>query len=453
MPLKPFGIKTTHLTRLIADQEAVFRQLTAVSQAMWARAKKSQPSGVPMAWLLWLYEHSPIFVSHGSGAYFQDVDGNRYLDMNQADLSATLGFAPPAITEAIKVQADKGTGFLLPTEDGFAVTEMLAQRTGLPFWQFTGSASASNVEAVRIARLATQKQKVVMFDGKYHGHVDDLLVELQSGRVETSHLGLPEKKADNTLIVPFNDLDALDAALSEGDAACVLAEPMLTNCNVVFPNEGFWSAATELVHEAGTLLIIDEAHTHAFAYGGLTRKWSLTPDIMIIGKGMGTGVPFSVYGVSEHLASLMEAHLEADIAGQRGLALGGTTFANALALATARAALEQCLREEDYARAERLGERLSIGLQSLFDDRGLGWCAPWIGGRSGWILFRDLPVNALEAYRSIDREFVTARRYFMANRGIFEAISSAGPAASFSHTDADIDRYLAVAADFLDAIR
>lgn len=449
---KPFGIGTGRLQRLIAAETATFTARTPKSRAAWERAKKSQPNGVPMAWFVGMYEHAPVFAAQGSGAYFEDIDGNRYLDMNLADLSASLGFAPPAIAEAVKTQADKGTGFLLPTRDGVVVTEALAARTGLPYWQFTGAASVSNVEAIRIARLATGRQKVLVFDGKYHGHIDDTLASLENGRVENVSLGLPAQAADNTLVVPFNDLDALAAGLSSGDVACVLAEPMLTNCNVVFPSDGFWPAAEALVEKAGALLVFDEAHTHSFAYGGLTTQWSLRPDIMVIGKGMGTGVAFSVYGVSKRLAVLMEEHLECESSGWHGLALGGTTFANALVLATARAALEHCLREEDYARTRELGERLGGGLQTLFDERGLAWRAPHIGGRSGWVLYPELPTNAGESSRSLDSEFVTARRLFMANRGVFEAISTAGPAASFAHTPADVDRYLEVSAEFLTAI-
>lgn len=306
MTRKAFGIETESLERLIADEREIFAARTTKSQALWQQAKKSQPNGVPMTWFAGLYEHAPIFVSHGSSAYFEDVDGNRYLDMNQADLSASLGFAPRAIAEAVKTRADTGTGFLLPTQDGVAATEMLAERTGLTHWQFTGSASVSNVEAIRIARLATNRQKILVFEGKYHGHIEETLVELEEGRVESHSLGLPKQAGEHTRVVPFNDLDALAEALAGGDVACVVAEPMLTNCNLVFPSEGFWPAAKALIQQAGALLVIDEAHTHSFAFGGLTRAWSLKPDIMVIGKGMGTGIPFALYGVSERLATLME---------------------------------------------------------------------------------------------------------------------------------------------------
>jgi glutamate-1-semialdehyde aminotransferase len=398
-----------------------------------------------------LYQHPPLFAVDGAGAYFEDADGHRYLDMNQADLSTTLGFAPAPVAQAVAARVQKGSAFLLPTEDGIVTAELLAERVGIPFWQFTGAASGANAEVIRLARLATGRERILMFDGKYHGHIDDVLVGGSDEGPQAEALGLPADVASRADTVPFNDLDALKAALSSGDVACVLAEPMLTNCNVVFPDDGFWRAAEEAIRAAGTLLVIDEAHTHSFAYGGLTRAWDLEPDLVVIGKGLGSGIAFGAYGMRESLARLMEKHLESD-PGVMGLATGGTTFANALALAAARAALEQCLTPAAYARTDALGTQLGEGLEAVFERRSLPWRAPHIGGRAGWVLFPELPRNAAESHRSMDALFVNTRRVFMANRGIWEAIDSAGPACSFAHTEAEVNRYLEVAGEFVEAV-
>lgn len=454
MVMKDYGIDGELLHRLNREEQARFRERTPKSQAMLARGSRVMPAGVPMAWMAALYSHPSIYVAEGQGAYFADIDANRYLDMNSADLAATLGFAPEPVVAAVAKRVGQGTAFLLPTEDALIVAELLAQRTGMPYWQFTGSASNSNTEVMRIARLATGRDKILVFEGKYHGHIDEGLVSGVEGANADAVPGLPLRAKDHSRAVPFNDLAALERALAKGDIACLIAEPMMTNCNIVFPDPGFWTAAADLVRRAGALLIIDEAHTHSFAFGGLTREWDLKPDMLVLGKGLGSGIAFGAYGLSPALAELCVKYLDGVIgAAAAGLPVGGTTYANALAMAAARAALEECLRPEDYARTAELGERLALGLGNLFSAHGRDWRAPQIGGRTGWILFPELPRNGAEAYRSLDREFVDLRRVFMANRGVWEAVWSAGPAAGFAHVEADIDRYLEVADAFLGAVR
>ena len=446
------GIDWEKAEALKLAEDARFAARTPRSAAFAERARRSMPSGVPMQWMAGLYRAPVVFAAEGQGASFTDVDGNAYVDFNQSDLAGTLGFAPPAITRALADQAAHGAAFLLPTEDSFAVSEALARRTGVPFWQFSGTASSANAEAIRIVRLATGRERVLMFEGKYHGHGDDVLVTSLDDGEHADLLGLPRDVTRRARTVPFNDLDALDAALRQGDVACLVAEPMMTNCNIVFPDKDFWEIATRLVHSAGALLVIDEAHTHSFAYGGLTRAFGLKPDMLVLGKGLGTGVPFALYGMRTELAELCERHLDCFVL-QPGLALGGTTYGSALAVAVALAALEDCLTPDDYARVEALGARLADGLEALFGKHGLGSRAPRIGGRAGWVLFPDLPRDAHEAYRSLDLRFVDLKRVFLANRGVWEAVWSAGPSASFQHVPADIDAYLGAADELIQAIK
>lgn len=446
------GLDQRRLSSILAEEQDRFRARTRRSAELGERARRSMPAGVPMQWMAGLYRQLPVlFSARGLGARFEDADGNVYVDFNQSDLAGTLGFAPEPVTRALREQAAKGSAFLLPTEDAIAVAETLAARTGVPFWQFSGSATTANTEAIRIARFVTGRERVLMFEGKYHGHGDDVLVTSTGSGEHADLLGLPGDVGRRALTVPFNDLDALEGALKRGDIACLLAEPMLTNCNIVFPDAGFWTEAARLVRAAGALLVIDEAHTHSFAFGGLTRAWSLEPDILVLGKGLGTGVPFGLYGLSPELARACEQHLDCFVV-DPGLALGGTTFGAALVVAAARAGLEECLREEDYARVETLGERLAGGLQSIFDRKGLPWRAPRIGGRSGWVTFPELPRTGPEAMRSLDLRFVDPKRLFLANRGVWDAIWSAGPAASFQHEAADVDAYLGAAEAFVKLI-
>ncbi|HSY86215.1 MAG TPA: aminotransferase class III-fold pyridoxal phosphate-dependent enzyme [Verrucomicrobiae bacterium] len=445
------GLSPARIAALTAAEDRRFKESRPKSQAMLARARGVMPAGVPMPWMAGLQRHDPIFVATGRGASFTDIDGHRYVDFNLVDLAGSLGFAPPAVVEAVQRRMAAGSSFLLPTEDGLIAGELLAARTSMPFWQFTGSATIANTEAIRIARLMTGRERVLMFDGKYHGHLDDALVSSDGDGEHAELLGLPKGIEQKARTVPFNDLAALERALALGDTACLIAEPMLTNCNIVFPAPGFWPEAERLAKAAGVLLVIDEAHTHSFAYGGLTRLWGLRPDMLILGKGFGTGVPFAAYGVTAEIARLMERNLNSDPGG-RGLALGGTTYASALALTAARAALESCMREADYARVDALGQRLATGLAAIFRRQGLPWRAPVIGGRAGWVLAPELPRDAEQSRRAMDREFADARKLFMANRGLWDAVASAGPGCSFQHGEGDVDLYLEVAGEFLAAV-
>ncbi len=434
------------LCSLREQEDAEFVRRRPRSRELLERGRASMPGGVPMSWMAGLYEHAAIFPVAGDGAWFEDVDGHRYLDMNQVDIAGFIGFAPAPVTEALSVRAARGSSFLLPTEDGIAVAENLAGRVGLPFWQFTGAASNSNAEAVRLARAATGRERVLMFEGKYHGDIEDVL-----GRNDGDDPMANAPRGEVT--IPFNDLAALETALAAGDIACVLGEPALTNFNLIFPDEDFWTQARAIIRSAGALLVIDEAHTHSFAYGGLTNAWQLSPDIVTLGKGLGSGVPFAAYGMTGELAGVLERNSKPPSPMESGgpaIVTGGTTYASALVLAAARAALEQCLTPEGYARVDALGRRLAEGLETIFARRGLAWRAPQIGGRSGWVLAADLPRDTAESAAAMDIDFSNTRRVFMANRGIWEALDTAGPACSFAHEEADVDHYLEVAEAFVE---
>ena len=409
------------------------------------------PGGVPMAWMKGLYRTPPIFVSHGEGATFFDVDGNGYLDFNVCDLSMTMGYGHPAIEEAVCSQIHRGAHFLLPGEDAIVVSELLAERTGIPCWQFTLSASGANTEVLRIARFLTGRDKVVVFGGHYHGHIDETLVDQKEDGVKQALLGLPRDAALDTRIVPFNSLESLEVALASQDVALVLTEPALSNCNIVLPEPGFLAGVRELTQRYGSLLCLDEAHTFQFADGGLGRHWRLGCDFLVLGKGLGSGVSFGLYGMTDDIAHVVARHIDIDT-GPAGLATGGTLYASALAMAAARAALEQVLTPAAFERVTRLGARLADGLDGLFESKNLPWKAFRLGPRSGYCLASELPKNFNEAEVSLDYEFIDSRRVFMANRGIWDAVASAGPQVSFAHTASDVDRYLATAGLFLDEL-
>jgi glutamate-1-semialdehyde 2,1-aminomutase len=438
----------------IRDREAAdFAAGRPRSAALSRRARSVMPDGVPMAWMAGLHRHAPLFVAGGQGSTFMDVDGNSYVDFNLADLSNTAGFGSNAVARAVEAQASRGMQFLLPGEDSIRVATELAARTRMPFWQFTISASSANTEVIRIARALTGRRKIVMFDGKYHGHFDTAMTTGGApGDNEPAivqGLGLSPAAAADAVNVPFNDLAQLEAALEAGDVALVIAEPALTNCSLVLPEPGFLAGVCALAWDHGALTCFDETHTWQLAFGGFVRAEDLSPDFVSLGKGLGSGTPLGAYGMSAAVSAFVEEHHDAADSPVRGLALGGTTFANALSMAAARAMLEEIATEEGYRRIARLGNRLADGIDAVIRSNGLDWCAFRYGPRSGFCQTPQHPRTYAEAHHSMDIPFSDALRLYMANRGVWEAIYSAGPQVSFAHAEADIDRYLEVAGSFI----
>src|SRR6266498_2647799 len=328
--------------RLKAREDELFRHAHPQSLDLLERARASMPNGVPMAWLAdsGTYDHTPVWVTEGRASRFRCVDGHGYVDFNVADMSMFCGYAPEPVVEAVSRRMAAGNQFLLPVEDSIWVAEELSRRWGLPKWQFTLSASQANSELIRVARVATGRPRVLMFEGKYHGHFDQALVTLEDGREVPEELGLPPDVTEQTRVVPFNDLDAVVRALEPRDVAAVLLEPAMTNNQgLILPDAGFHEGLRSITRETGSVLAYDETHTLVCGPGGLTRIWNLEPDAVSLGKSIAAGVPIGAYGMTEELASVFE-NQDASESGHapHGVATGGTLFANALTAAAARAA-------------------------------------------------------------------------------------------------------------------
>ncbi len=418
------------------------------SMALYERARRSMPSGVPMSWMAANYDHPPLFIDRGEGAYVIDVDGHRYLDTNVADMSMACGYGPEPVVRAVAEQMNRGPQYLLPTEDCVHVSEELARRFGPPSWQYTLAASSANAEAIRLARAATGRPRVVVFEGCYHGHIDDTMDAV-------SLAGARSPDRPRTIAIPFNDPDALEALLRREDVACVVAEPAMTNINAVLPADGFHRALRDLTRRHGTVLIIDETHTHVCAFGGLTRAWGLEPDILVLGKSVAAGVPMGAYGLSAEMARIMEDRLDVDRwpeTGGDGVRTGGTLFGNPLSMAAARATLAHLLTEEAQARTARLGAYLSDGIESIVREAGLPWTAHRLFCRSGVCYAASPPKNAVEAGAAADFRLNRLHRLFLANRGVWEAILTAGPCVSTEANRDDMDLYLNVFRDLVRAM-
>jgi glutamate-1-semialdehyde aminotransferase len=438
---------------LKAREDGRFRDAHPRSLQLVKRASESMPHGVPMAWLAdpGTYDHSPVWVSEGRGSRFRCVDGHEYVDFNVADMSMFCGYAPEPVVEAVSRRMAGGNQFLLPVEDSIWVAEELARRWNLPKWQFTLSASQANTELIRVARVATGRPRVVMFEGKYHGHFDQALVTLEGGREVPEELGLPPDVTEQTRVIPFNDLEAVGRALEPRDVAVVLLEPAMTNNHgLILPQPGFHQDLRRITRETGTVLAYDETHTLVCGPGGLTRIWNLEPDAVSLGKSIAAGVPIGAYGMTEELASVF-AHPDTSDGGHvpHGVATGGTLFANALTAAAARAGLGEVLTENAYAHTAKLGTRLADGMEAAVQDVDLPWTIHRFFPRSGYTFASRLPRDASEARASEDRLLVHLIRVYLANRGVWEAIPGAGPTVSVPATEDDVDRYVSAFADLL----
>ncbi|HEX2756036.1 MAG TPA: transaminase [Candidatus Limnocylindrales bacterium] len=442
---RSFTVDRALVRELKNHEDAVFRERHPRSIALRERGRASMPNGVPMAWHASSYHDLAPWAAEGHGARFTDVDGVTYSDFNIADLSMFCGYAPDPLVRAVSDRIARGNQFLLPTEDAIVVSEELARRYGLPKWQYTSAASQANTEAIRVARVATGRDKVLLFDGHYLGHFDQALVELDDdGRLVAEELGVPATVTEGTIVVPLNDVEALDRALETRQIALVLTEPALTNnFGLILPDDGWHDALRTLTREHGTLLAIDETHTQVVGPGGLTRQWGLEPDFVTCGKSIAGGVPFGAWGMTDEIADVVRQAKGPD--GERSdlVAIGGTLFGNALAMAAVRAVLTEILTPAAYASTQRLGARLADGMRASVAAAGLPWHIHHLGPRAGYT-YRDTAVrNAAEA-RAVQDDLLTRLvRVWLANRGVWEAIVGAGPVCSVPATDADVDGYLA----------
>lgn len=448
------GVDRRRVRQLTERELARFLDARPRSAALLERARRSMPLGIPMAWMASLHGHPPVYMERGEGAYLFDVDGNRYLDTNIADTSMFCGYGPEPVVRAVGERVRLGSQFLMPSEDAVVVAEELARRWELPKWQFTLSATFANTEAIRIARAATARPALVVFDGKYHGHGDEMLVTVEEGRTVPEYRGLPSNVGAHVRVVAFNDADALSRALAPGDVACVMIEPALTNLGVVLPDPGFHGDVRQLTREAGTVLVIDETHTLICGPSGLVGRWRLEPDVVTLGKSIGGGVAIGAYGMREDLAALL--HPTESYGGpgsvEDEVATGGTLFGNPLQMAAARAALTQVLTEEAYERTTRLGAELADGIDRAARDAGLPWKAHRLFARSGYAFTGEPARTGAEARATHDGELWRLLRLWMANRGVWEAMEWAGPAVSVPATDADVDLYLGVLAELVGSL-
>jgi len=388
--------------RLLGGEAERYAARRPKSAALAARPGPGFLDGVPLHWMRDWPTPFPMVVETAEGATLVDVDGNAVTDFCLGDTGAMFGHAPAPIVRALAARATGGLTTMLPSPDAAVVGPLLAARFGLPHWQVSTSASDANRFALRMARAATGRKKVVVFDGCYHGAVEDALVDLVDGRT-VARAGLLGQAVDFTatsVVVPFNDLAALEAALAGGDVACVMAEPVMTNCSMILPAPGFHAALRRMTRRHGTLLLIDETHTLSTGLGGYTGLNGLEPDLLVMGKPIAGGVPTGVWGVSDDVARRVAAARSPDEHGYSGI--GTTLSGSALQLACLRACLEEVMTEDAYAAMNARADTIEAGLSAAIAEHALPWHVARVGARLE-VVFAEAPLVDADGARAAAR--------------------------------------------------
>jgi glutamate-1-semialdehyde 2,1-aminomutase len=411
------------------------------SAALYEKAQRSLFGGVPMNWMKKWAGAYPVFVNNAKGAHFTCVDGHEYVDLCLGDTGAMTGHSPDLVVEAIVKRARNGITLMLPTEDALHVGEDLKKRFGLPYWQFTLTATDANRFSIRIAREITQRPKILVFHYCYHGTVDESFAGLQDGVVgpRRGNIGPPVNPTATTRVVEFNDLNALEEALKHHDVACILAEPAMTNVGIILPDEGYWKAATELARRYGSLLIADETHTICAGPGGCTAEWKLDPDMLVFGKAIGSGIPGAAYGCTEEVAQRIAARIQLEDCDVGGI--GGTLAGNALSLAAMRATLEHVLTAKNFEKMIALAMRFNEGVSSVIQSARLSWNAQRLGCRAEYTFSAKAPRNGGESAATADFELERFLHLYALNRRVlltpFHNMALMCP----ETTEGDIDRH------------
>lgn len=448
----PKPANTPALSDLIQAEARKFTAEHPRAVALSRQAAEVWRGGVPMHWMGDWASPSPIFAAQGVGAQITDVDGRLYDDFCLADTPALFGHGQEAVARAVADQARRGTGFMLPTAGAVIVGRLLAERFGLPLWQVAVTASDANRAAIRWARAVTGRPVILVFDGCYHGMVDDALVMLKDGvaAMKPGLVGQVHDLTATTRVVPFNDPAALAAALAPGDVAAVLAEPAMTNCGMILPEPGFHQTLRAATRQAGTLLVIDETHTISTGPGGYVRAHGLEPDVFVLGKAVAGGVPAAVWGVTAELSARMDAAQARIGPGPSGI--GTTLSGSALALAAMRAMLGEVMTDAAYARMLAGAERLVAGLRAVVDKRGLAWSVVHVGARVELVFAAVPPKNAAAMREALDPDLVTALHLWLINRGVLIAPFHNMMLVSPVTQDAAIDRLVEAVDGFAGAL-
>ncbi|MGD9834212.1 MAG: aspartate aminotransferase family protein [Piscinibacter sp.] len=410
--------------------------------------------GVPLHWMRDWPTPATLHVQRAEGNRLWCADGHEYLDFCLGDTGAMFGHSPAPVARAIAAQAQRGLTAMLPSTLTSEVGRRLAECFGLPRWQVTLSASDANRFVLRWARAVTGRRKVLVFDGCYHGTVDDTLVDMDAQQrtiTRASLLGQVHDLALGTVVVPFTDIAAVEAALARGDVACVLTEPALTNCGLVPPQPGFLAQLQAACRRHAALFVLDETHTVSSGWGGHARVEGLSPDFIVVGKAVAGGLPCAVYGFTEAMNGRMETAKHAAPDGHSGI--GTTLSANLLAMAALHASLGEVMTAAAYDQMLATAAAVEARLRETLQQHGAPWTVTRLGARMELQFCTEPPANAVQARAAMDEGVERALHLWLLNRGIvitpFHNMLLVSPQTRFG----DAQPLVTALGDFLSAVR
>ena len=418
------------------------------SAAAFAAARRVIPGGVNSTVRAFRgVGGTPVFMREAKGAYLTDVDGNRYLDYVLSWGPMIAGHAHPAVVDAVRSAAERGTSYGTPTEYETELAELIvAAVPSVERVRFCSSGTEATANAVRLARGVTGRDKIVKFAGCYHGCADPFLISAGSSALtigKPDSKGVPAGVARDTIVVPYNDAAAVRAAfeLNPGAIACVIVEPYVGNMGFVLPLPGFLTALRTLTREFGALLVFDEVMTgFRVAYGGVQTREGVLPDITTLGKVIGGGLPVGAFGGPAEIMDRLTP--DGDVF------QAGTLSGNPLAMAAGIATLRR-LDEAAFVHLERLGTRLTEGMAHVFGRRDVPHAVAAAGSMFGFF-FSDGPVTDLISAKTADTALYGRFFHAMLDRGYYFAPSQFEAGfLSLAHTGDEIDRTIAAADDAL----
>lgn len=405
----------------LADQLVLERKLY-LSKHGKSQQKKAERSEVllynsPMNWMQQWPLEFPLTVDHGDRHRITDADGNEYIDFCLGYSAAFPGHGSREVSAALKGAMENGMVYTMPSVLDGETGALLRDRFGQDYWGFALSATDANRFIIKLCREFTGRRKILVYNGCYHGTVEETFAMGENGKTQTreGNIGIGVETAKTTTAIEFNDLKILEQELQKKEYACLMLEPVMTNCGIIYPVEGYLEAAKALCEKHGTVFIIDEAHTITSDYRGYAGKHELRPDVLILGKCIGGGFPVGLYGVSETIRNKIEGIIRIEYSDTSGI--GGTMTGSVMAMAGVKAALTYELTEHNYRKAIGNTNIIVDGIRRIIAENRLDWSVVSLGARFD-IWFTEKPgSNAAEAFASHDGDLYEYLFTALVNRG------------------------------------
>ena len=371
----------------------------------------------PMNWMAdWSLPFLPL-IQKAQGSQISDIDNNFFDDFCLGDTASMFGHSPKAVSNILKKQLSNGFAYMLPSHDAAEAGVNLNRVFGKYQWQIANTASDANRFAIRVVRAVSGKSKILVFNGCYHGAVDDTLVELKKNKTVNAQ-GLTGQVYDlskGTVVAEFNNLQQVESLLKKNNIAAVLTEPVLTNCCMVLPDKNFLEKLIKLTHRYNAFFILDETHTISSGYGGYGRQHKLKPDLLVIGKCIASGITSAVWGMNDRFSKLYSNYLKSKKEGRSGI--GTTLSANPIQFASLNATLAKVITKNNYKKMELGAKKLEIGLNKIIQKNKLDWHVVRVGARVEFICSPGPLKNGTEALKAHKPKLERAIHLGLMNRG------------------------------------